>query len=270
VDDDGDVRRKTTAEMNLHEITPVIAVYNEGPNLRRCLARLKWASQVVVVDSGSTDETLVIAAEFPNVRVVQHEYVDHTSKWNFGISESPTRWILSLDADYVLCAGFEDELRTLDDAAADAWFAHFHYCVNGFALRATLYPPRAVLFRKDHCTYIQDGHTQLLVIPGPSRVLRTALLHDDRKPLSRWFVSQDHCARLEAVKLMAATPASMRWQDRARKLLIAAPILTFFYCLFAKGLILDGWRGWFYTWQRVLAEVMLSLRLLEVKCPPRD
>jgi len=127
-----------------------------------------------------------------------------------------------------------------------------------------------VLFRKDRCTYIQDGHTQLLKIPGRSGFLRTSILHDDRKPLSRWFVSQDHCVRLEAAKLETALTASLRWQDRARKLMLVAPILTFFYCLFAKGLILDGWRGWFYTWQRVLAEVMLSLRLLEKKCLPED
>lgn len=256
--------------MNLHDITPVIAVYNEGPNLRRCLERLTWATQVVVVDSSSTDDTLSIAASFPNTRVVQHVYVDHTTKWNFGVSEAPTRWILSLDADYVLCAGFEDELRALDDQVADAWFCRFHYCVNGFPLRATLYPPRAVLFRKDRCTYIQDGHTQLLQIPGASAFLQTAMLHDDRKPLSRWFVSQDHCARLEAEKLASAAPGLLRWQDRVRRMLVIAPILTFFYCLFAKRLILDGWRGWFYTWQRVLAEVMLSLRLLETKCPPQD
>lgn len=256
--------------MNLHDITPVIAVYNEGPNLRRCLERLVWATQVVVVDSGSTDDTLAIAASFPNTRVVQHVYVDHTTKWNFGVGEAATRWILSLDADYVLCAGFEDELRALDEAAADAWFCRFHYCVNGFPLRAALYPPRAVLFRKDRCVYFQDGHTQLLRIPGASAFLQTAMLHDDRKPLSRWFVSQDHCARLEAEKLAAADPGSLRWQDRTRKMLVVAPILTFFYCLFVKRLILDGWRGWFYTWQRVLAEVMLSLRLLEAKCLPRD
>lgn len=256
--------------MNLHAITPVIAVYNEGPNLRRCLERLTWAGEVIVVDSSSTDDTLVIAAAFPSARVVQHVYVDHTTKWNHGVSEASTLWILSLDADYVLCPGFEDELSKLDENAADAWFARFHYCVYGRALRATLYPPRAVLFRKDRCTYVQDGHTQLLQIPGRSEFMSTAILHDDRKPLSRWFVSQDHCAKLEAAKLEAADPQSLRWQDRIRGLYVVAPVLTFFYCLFARGLILDGWRGWFYTWQRVLAEVMLSLRLLEKKCTPVD
>lgn len=256
--------------MNLHEITPVIAVYNEAPNLRRCLDRLTWAATVIVVDSSSTDETTAIAASYPNVRVVQHVYVDHTTKWNFGVSQSPSLWILSLDADYVLCAGFENELRDLVEAKADAWFARFHYCVNGKPLRATLYPPRAVLFRRDRCTYIQDGHTQLLQIPGASAVLSTVILHDDRKPLSRWFVSQDHCAKLEAAKLEAAAVDSLRWQDRIRSMLIVAPVLTLLYCLFAKGLILDGWRGWFYTWQRVLAEIMLSLRLLEKRCLPED
>lgn len=271
VDDHDPQRRQTLIIMDLQNITPVIAVYNEAPNLARCLARLTWAARVVVVDSHSTDETTVIAAQFPNVEVCQHVYVDHTTKWNFGVAQTNTEWVLSLDADYVLCAGFEDELRALpDDGAVDAYLARFRYCVNGRPLRATLYPPRAVLFRKEHCTYIQDGHTQLLQIPGRSDFLRVAILHDDRKPLSRWFVSQDHCAKLEAAKLESAAPGSLRWQDHVRKLLIVAPVLTLVYCLFAKALVLDGWRGWFYTWQRVLAEVMLSLRLLEKKCAPSD
>lgn len=256
--------------MKLSDITPVVVTYNEGPNLERCLARLSWATNVIVVDSSSTDDTLAIAARHSNVSVFQHVYMDHTTKWNFGVSQASTLWILALDADYVLCPGFEDELSALAEDAAEAWFAHFKYCVNGRPLRATLYPPRAVLFRKDRCTYVQDGHTQLLQIPGRAEFLRTFILHDDRKPLSRWFVSQDHCAKLEVAKLEATPSASLRWQDRARSWMIVAPILTFFYCLFFKGLILDGWRGWFYTWQRVFAEVMLSLRLLEKKCLPED
>ncbi|MEZ0389139.1 MAG: glycosyltransferase family 2 protein, partial [Verrucomicrobium sp.] len=139
----------------------------------------------------------------------------------------------------------------------------FRYCIFGRPLRATLYPPRAVLFRKDSCIYRQDGHTQLLDIKGDTATLSGTIHHDDRKPLTRWIHSQDRYAKLEAEKLATPSASPVSPQDRLRKTMVLAPIVTLIYCLFYKGLILDGWRGWYYTLQRVLAEVILALHLLD-------
>ena len=249
--------------MTLADITPLILTRNEEPNLSRCLERLRWASQVVVLDSFSSDTTVDIARSFANVRVEQRGFDDHTTQWNHGVSCVSTSWVLSLDADYILPEGIAEELLSLHpDEQTDAFFAGFRYCVFGTPLRATLYPPRAVLFRRARCGYVKDGHTQLLHVPGGTRTLQSTIDHDDRKSLSRWFLSQDNYAKLEAVKLGNAV-GPLRLQDRLRLTMVCAPVITLVYCLFVKGLLLDGWRGWFYTWQRVLAEVMLSLRLIE-------
>jgi hypothetical protein len=92
--------------------------------------------------------------------------------------------------------------------------------------------------------------------------------HDDRKSLSHWLWSQDRYARLEAAKLLETAAAQLRLQDRLRRKIVLAPALVFFYALFGKGLILDGWPGWYYAFQRTLAEIILSLRLLEAKLNP--
>ena len=55
----------------LADITPVILTYNESANIGRSLERLTWAREVVVVDSGSTDDTLAIVARFANARVLE-------------------------------------------------------------------------------------------------------------------------------------------------------------------------------------------------------
>ena len=250
--------------MQLDHITPLILTFNEEPNLRRCLERLRWAADVVVIDSASTDATARIAAEFPNTRLIVRPFDDHTTQWNFGIDATRTKWVLSLDADYVLGPGFEQELGSIPgDSASDAFLASFRYLVAGKPLRSCLYPPRAVLYRKDRCRYRPDGHTQLLHIPGPSVSLRSLIDHDDRKPLTRWLASQDKYAQLEAAKLLALSSSELTLQDRIRRTMLLGPVVVFFYTLLVKGAILDGWRGWFYTFQRVLAEIMLSLRLME-------
>ncbi len=256
--------------MRLDLITPLILTWNEEANLRRCLERLRWAAQVVILDSGSTDGTAAIAAEFPNARVIGRPFDDHTTQWNFGVDATRTPWVLSLDCDYVLGAGFEDELAAMpENDGVDACYASFRYLIFGKALRSCLYPPRAVLFQKERCRYMPDGHTQLLqVAAGRAGQLCTRIDHDDRKALSHWFSSQDNYAKLEAEKLLALPSSELSVQDRIRRTMILGPVLVFFYTLLARLAVLDGWAGWYYTFQRTLAEIMLSLRLLERKLSP--
>jgi hypothetical protein len=102
-----------------------------------------------------------------------------------------------------------------------------------------------------------------LSIPGSSAHLTTQIDHDDRKPLSRWFASQDKYAQLEADKLTSLKHLS--FQDWIRRTMILGPIFVFLYTLLVRRTVLDGPHGWFYAFQRTLAEIMLSLRLLEKK-----
>ncbi|HCN30604.1 MAG TPA: glycosyl transferase [Verrucomicrobiales bacterium] len=246
----------------LENITPLILTWNEEPNLARVLARLGWAREIVVVDSGSTDATCEMVRAHPGARLLTRTFDDHTSQWNFGVDAVTTPWVLALDADYVLGPDFENELAALDDQV-DAYEAGFRYLIFGRALRGSLYPPRAVLFRKDRCRYVQDGHTQLLHVTGGRGRLRTLIDHDDRKPLTRWLSSQDKYSLLEAEKLLRADPAALRLQDRLRLTGWAAVPAVAVHTLLVRGVILDGWRGWYYTLQRMLAEMLLALRLLE-------
>jgi hypothetical protein len=61
-----------------------------------------------------------------------------------------------------------------------------------------------------------------------------------------------------------ATPADkLSLADKIRKTKVLAPLVILVYCLVIKGGLLDGQRGWYYAWQRVLAEILLALRLIE-------
>ena len=255
--------------MNLSDVTPLILSFNEEANLPRTLAALSWAQRIVLVDSGSTDGTLRIAAEHPCVDVCRRGFDDHTQQWNFGLQQVKTPWTLSLDADYLCPAELADELAALD-GACDAYRAAFRYVVHGKALRGALYPARTVLYRTDRFSYVGDGHTQLLETgSAPIGELTSKILHDDRKPLSRWLAAQRNYTLLEAEKLAVIPPDQLGWKDRLRLNTPFAP-LTVHYCLFWKGLILDGLPGIFYTAQRTYAELLLSLELMDRRLARRN
>ena len=249
-----------------HEITPLVLTRNEAPNIQRCLDRLTWATRVVVLDSGSTDETVALARRYPNVDVRIRAFDDHASQWNHGLSLVATPWVLSLDADYVVPESFPAEAAPLiAQGDLDAVVVRFRYVIHGRALRRSLYPPRAVLFRPAHCRYHNDGHTQRLQIRGRSLMLESAFDHDDRKPFRRWLEAQRRYTDLEARKLRATPVANLSPQDRLRRMVVFGPPAVFLYTFLFKGAIFDGQAGWTYTFQRTLAEMMLSRALLRAR-----
>ena len=253
----------------LDEITPLILTYNEAANIGRTLERLAWARDIVVVDSFSDDETVEIASSFPQVRVIQRAFDGHRNQWEFGLRETgiKTSWVLALDADYVLTHDAVAELKSLNpNADTAAYRAKFVYCINGSELHSGIYPPVTVLYRREAASYVQDGHTQRILIDGSFADLRARLLHDDRKPLSRWLHSQTRYAELEAQKLLATERKTLRIIDRLRLWSIILPPAMLFYCLIVRGGIFDGWPGFYYAFQRSLAELMLSLYLIDARC----
>jgi len=262
----------------LDQITPLILTFNEAPNIGRTLERLRWASDIVVVDSYSEDETLEIVSSFPQARIFQRRFDSFASQCNFGLTETEisTGWVMSLDADYELTPELVAEIGALRPSADVVGLrASFTYCILGRRLRSGIYPPVTVLFRKSKAFFKQDGHSHRVSLDGLIGSLRAPILHDDRKPFSRWLEAQGRYSKLEADKLLSSDPASLSWTDRIRCWRVVAPAAMLLYCLLGRGGIFDGWAGFYYAFQRALAELMLSLYLIdhdlsESKRPARD
>lgn len=246
------------------QITPLIITYNEAPNIHRTLGKLSWARKIVVIDSGSTDGTVEILRAYPQVEVVEHPFVDAASQCNFGLTQVASPWVLSLDADYELSDALIRELASLAPRdSAVGYRARFVYRINGRPLRGSLYPPRTVLYRKGKAYYRQEGHTQRVVLDGQVVPLNGVIYHDDRKPLACWFTSQQRYAREQADYLLDVPPEVLRRTDKIRLMGWPAPIGVFFYTLFVKGCLLDGWPGWYYALQRTIAEMLIVLQILD-------
>jgi len=253
------------------EVTPLLITFNEGPNLPRVLPKLAWAQRIVVIDSGSTDATLDMLAQYPQVEVVSRPFTDFASQCNFGLTLIKTPWVLSLDADYEL----SDELianlgRAVQSRDMAGFKARFVYRIYGRPLRGSLYPPRAILYLANLAQYHNEGHGHRVVIDGPIGQLDGVVYHDDRKPLSRWLSSQLRYAAGEAAHLLSASPSELSRIDRLRRAGWPAPILIVVYTLVVKGCFFDGWAGWFYVLQRLCFEVLLALEIIDRKLSASD
>jgi glycosyltransferase involved in cell wall biosynthesis len=257
---------------SLSDITPYILAYNEEPNLERCLESVKWASQILVLDSGSTDGTAAIVARYPQARIVVRPFDCHANQANFGHAQIATPWVLALDADYVITPDLRDEIAaTIANAdPGTVYFAPFQFRVYGKLLRTCFMPPRGVLYALAGATYDQDGHTQRLSTAGrKTAVLTHPIIHDDRKSLPRWLESQRKYAVLEADKLAATPDHELNTPDRLRRTGWANVVVILPYALFIRGLVWDGLPGLLYAMERLYAELILALHVLHGKLKDR-
>ncbi len=248
-----------------HILTAVILTWNEEENISRTLSHLTWLEKIVIIDSGSADKTVDLIKSFSNTEVHVRKFDTHASQWNYGLSFCNSEWILSLDADYILPYAFIEEIKAnISKNGYSAFTTGFDFVIFERPLNSNNTTPRPVLFKRSECIYYDDGHTQRLKINGKTGDFKNRILHDDRKPLSRWLHNQAAYSVKEA-EMLLYSGKQLSFLEKLRKKKLYTPLLMFFFCLFRKRMIFNGWRGWHYTLQRTIVEMLISLRLTEDK-----
>lgn len=249
-------------------ITALVITLNEQENIARTLDSIRWVDRIVVIDSGSTDDTLRILAGYPNATVAHRDFTTFAEQCNFGLDQVISPWVLSIDADYVFAPGAQQAMQqAIEGAAAGGgaagFAAEFHYAIHGKVVRGSILPPRTVLYRRESAHYEDDGHSHRVCIKGDVKMLPFRITHDDRKPLKRLLASQSSYATQEADKLLATPVTALSVPDRLRRLYLVAPLLVFLLVYIFRGGFLSGWHGLYYALQRFYAEFLLSLELID-------
>ncbi len=97
----------------VERISVTILTKNSERYLARCLDALAEFDEILIVDNGSSDATLEIAARYHNVRVVEHEFTGFGPLKNFAVKEAKNDWIFSVDSDEVATPKLIDSIKEL-------------------------------------------------------------------------------------------------------------------------------------------------------------
>ena len=108
----------------MQDISITIITYNEERNIQRCLnSIIDLSEDIVVVDSFSTDDTREICKDYPNVRVITHEFEGHVEQKNYALAYVKNDYVLSLDADEFLSETLKDSIKSaLQDVRYDGYY----------------------------------------------------------------------------------------------------------------------------------------------------
>ena len=179
-------RKAEFARMSALPLSVSIISLNEEQNLRRCLASVAGlASEIVIMDSGSTDRTAQIAAEM-GARLIQQDWLGFTAQKNHCLSHCTQPWVLNLDCDEEVSVELAASIRSFfDDGEAQkhagASMSRRTWFLGRWIEHGDWYPDRKIrLFRREHGHWEAEGGGQVherLVVEGSTTLLKGDLLH---------------------------------------------------------------------------------------------
>jgi glycosyltransferase involved in cell wall biosynthesis len=255
-------------------VSVIVPIRNEAGNLLRCLDSIRWADEIFVVDSQSTDGSIAIAEE-RGARVVQFQFSGTwPKKKNWALANIPFRndWVFILDADEVLPPAaeqeFADAIANADDKAG--YWINRRFMFMGKWLRHAYYPNWNLrLFRHSLGRYekLTDADTQSgdnevhehVIVKGPTGRLRCEMDHY-AFPSVEVFVEKHNRysnweARVSADRQLSGSGDQIGSNEvgRRRRLkqfsqrLPFRPFLRFLYIYIGQKGFLDGREGYYFA-----------------------
>ncbi|HEX2781234.1 MAG TPA: glycosyltransferase family 2 protein [Gemmatimonadaceae bacterium] len=185
-------------------VTVMIFTLNEEIHLPSCLESLRWADDVVVVDSFSSDGTEAIARQF-GARFFQNRFTGFGSQRNWALDHCAPRheWILVLDADERVPRELASEIAEVtahSGPEVGAYRVRRRFYMWGRWLRySSLYPNWVVrLIHRARVRYVDRGHAETQTVRGEVRELTHDLIDENLRSIDERFERQNRYARKEA------------------------------------------------------------------------
>jgi glycosyltransferase involved in cell wall biosynthesis len=235
-------------------LSVAIITKDEADNLPRLLESLKPLNpaEIVVVDSGSTDNTVQIAKAY-GARVVETDWPGFVEQKNRALLKCRQPWVLSLDADEPMSESLAKEIRTLLTSTLPTWDG---YEINrrtyylGKCLQHTWQPEwRLRLVKQGKGCWVGGNVHEHIKVEGRTSRLTGILYHYSYKDLKDHFERMIEYARLGA----ESTPRQTKfpWYK-----LLTSPALRFLKILIIQGSWRDGWRGLIIATTSMIAAFM--------------
>lgn len=250
--------------MNKIPITVVLSVKNEELNLPSCLEKLQLFSQIIVVDSGSTDGTAAIATQ-KGATVLQFEWNGKFPKkrnWTLQNANLENEWILFLDADEFVTPAFVDEVAIkIRDPKFNGYTIQFENYFMDKKLRYGYGFSKSALFKKSKGAYekIDEdlwSHLDMEVhehpiIEGAVGVIKAKVIHKDFKNLEHYIAKHNAYSSWEAhryIQLKESTNSHLSLNQKIKYGLLTTgflPLVYFVGAYFFKLGFLDGIEGFY-------------------------
>ena len=188
-------------------VSVTVITLNEATHIGPCLDSVGWADEILVVDSGSTDETVAIARA-RGARVIEREWPGYSAQKNFAADQAAHDWILSLDADERATAELAAEIRALlqsDPPAAGYRLPRVTWHLGRWIRTTDWYPDYQLrLYDRRRARWKPKPVHESVECDGPPGYLRSDLQHYAYRDISHHHQTMDRYTTLAAEEMHGA------------------------------------------------------------------
>ena len=242
-------------------VTAAVLTLNEAEHLPGCLKTLGWAAEVLVVDSGSTDGTAEVAAEF-GARVVTRRFTNFAEQRNWALGLVTTPWVFFVDADERVPPPLAEEVRrAVGGPYVGYWIPRKNLILGRWVRGGGWWPDYQLRLFKVGCGRYDPAWPvhEVVRVDGPVGRLENPLTHINYSTVGEIFAKQRRYAPLEVLRLRQQGVGS-----RPHRFL-TFPLREFYRRFVRLGGYRDGWVGLVLAvamaWQAVI--VLRELGRLE-------
>ena len=248
--------------MRENSLTVVFITKNAGASLEKSLQSVHWIHNKVVVDSGSTDNTVEIAKR-TGAKVIHQDWLGFGPQKQFAVMHAPTDWVLCLDADEFLSPELSKSLQALftQKELLDAYkFPRSNKFLGRFLKHGEGYPDWSLrLFNKTKARWSDDFvHEKVVAIGAPFKVgeLVGDLMHESGESISHYIEKQNRYTDIQA-KLMIESGKKVTCSR-----LFVSPLMRFVKFYFVKRGFLDGLPGFVHITIGCFAAFLKYLKVI--------
>ena len=222
------------------QLSAVVICHNEEAHIAACLKSLRNVSDdLIVIDSGSTDNTVQIAEDL-GAKVYSMDWIGYGANKNYGIEQAQHDWIISLDSDEVLSQELIDTIKNLKLTNNKVYsLDRMTFYENQWIKHSGWYPDRVKrIFRKEIKWDLKEVHETLLV-PTSSEIV------DLNGKLEHYSYSSkdDHLQRIDRYARLAAQELIKNNEGVSMLKRILGPAFRWVKAYIIKGGFLDGRAG---------------------------
>lgn len=223
------------------KLSVITLAFNEEHNISDCLESVRWADEIIVVDSGSTDKTVELAGKYTG-NVLTVEWKGYGATKNLAMERATGEWILWLDADERVPEKLSKEIKDIvraDDPEINGYeVARRAYFLGRWIKHCGWYPGRVTrLFRKAKSRFTESHVHEQIVVDGRIGTLQNDLLHFTDPNLEHYFSKFNRYTSLAAQDLQAQGRRSSLYD------LLVRPAFLFFKMYILRRGFLDGMQG---------------------------
>lgn len=252
----------------MKKISVALAVYNEEDNLRECLESIKdLASEIVIVDGGSTDKTIDIAKEF-NAKIIKTDnpQIFHINK-NKAIDATVGDWVLQLDADEIVTEQLAKEIKEIinkEDALDGYWIPRLNFFLGRFLKKGGQYPDYTLrLYKKGKGRLpAKDVHEQAEVT-GSVGYLKNPLKHIRDKQFSIYIFRLNRYTDLISTQL--EEKKTLKNSSMFFNYIFLKPIIWFFMAYIRHKGFMDGFPGFIFAFFSSLRFPIAYIKFIDRK-----